>query len=143
MGVVAGRSTRSLAVMQQTVPPSEWAAKSDVWSLIAMPFLDTSFRREERTAVRAELKRRGISGTKLLGLSLFAFGGLWWNFAWGEWLELGWPDIVWGYVLNVMVAIAVVVAFVWHWVPALVIFAVMVIFPGQSLKRRVGERHDS
>ena len=105
-----------------SVPPPEVVSRWDTWQIIATPFLDTKFPADFRAAFRDELKSRGVTGRAFVWRWLIAAGGLWWNVLWWEWGALGRRDIIFGWISNFLLAIALVVAYFTHWAIGVIFF---------------------
>ena len=103
----------------------ELRASWDTWEIISRPFLDTDMPEFAR-AGKEELARRGITGTKLLAMRLFAAGGLCWNLFWWEWAHLGLGDILFGWALNFALLFAICVGFWFHWLAGFIVFVILV-----------------
>ena len=101
MGAGPGRSTQSLAVMNESVSAREAVKGWDLWELLGTPYLDTSHDTEWSIAFSEELRARGIVGLGGLKYRVLALAGFWWNFLlWWEWAYLGRQHLIWGWVLN-------------------------------------------
>ncbi len=71
-------------------------------TLIGARYLDTQHDASYIDELELELSRRGVVGARRWALELYAAGGLWWNFVWWEWCELGGSDMKLGWILNLI-----------------------------------------
>jgi len=74
------------------------------WELISIPMLDTYFDPPQKAQIASELRKRGVTGSKLYRMRVFSFGGLLYNVLRGEWLSLDLQDIIHGWSLNAFIA---------------------------------------
>lgn len=102
--------------MPQSAPPENYSlGGQNSWSIIAETFLDTSHDVDWYVDARAELARRGIKGFNRYLCVGIAGAGLWWNIFWWEWALFTWKHLVYGWTLNAVLILSVIISVTWHW----------------------------
>lgn len=94
----------------------------DTWAILGEYWLDTSVPHHERQLYSSELRSRGVVGTRALKYRAVAAGGYWWNIFMGEWEMLTYENLVQGWCLNGLLAIAIFLGAVVHPALGIVLF---------------------
>jgi len=123
--------------MSEALSPRDAVKTLDTWEILGAPYLDTSHDAPWSAAFAEELRSRGIIGWRGVSHRLLAFGGYWWNFLlWWEWASLGKRNLVWGWVLNGVLLVSIVLGSLFNWIAGIVAFVALQWFIWPFIRKR-------
>jgi len=84
----------------------------EVFELIGERYLDVTHSKEEIELIERRLKVLNVNWSFRWLIEIFAAGGLWWNIFWWEWLSLNLFDMLYGWILNIIIG-SIIFLLVW------------------------------